>query len=69
MRLYLNLVILLEHLLGLLVFVSEKSIHFVYFFLYRKENYMNEIKEYTEKMFEILNVLMKMGVSFGMREN
>ena len=30
---------------------------------------MDKVKEYTEKMFEILNVLMKMGVSFSMREN
>ena len=44
--------------------MGAKSIHFVYFFLYRKENYMNEIKEYTEKMFEDIKHIDLNGCEF-----
>ena len=44
--------------------MGVKSIHFVYFFLSRKEIFMNKIKEYTEKIFEDIKHIDENGCEF-----
>ena len=49
--------------------MGAKSIHFVYFFLYRRGIFMNEIKEYTEKMFEDIKHVDENGREFWLARN